>query len=86
MTIQARMIDHSAGQEFVSETSDQITFVMEWESRGKWYTVSNVTITHNPEYPTPTISVVAPNQGIGFRVTDHEGALLFTTRKEKETE
>ncbi len=84
MTIKARMIDHSQAQEIETEKSDQITFVMEWESRKKWYTVSTVTITHNRQYPTPAINITAPNPGIRFTVTDLDRNVLYTNVKEKE--
>jgi len=57
-----------------------------WESRGKWYCVSQVTITHNEEYPTPAINVTAPNPGIRFTVTDADGNVLYTNVKAKENE
>ncbi len=55
-----------------------------FESRGKWYCISQVTITHNEEYPTPAISISEPNPGIRFSVTDGDGNVLYTNVKPKE--
>lgn len=72
--------------DFQSDESPQNVVDLEWNSRGKWYSVSRVTITHNPEYPTPTISVIQPHNGIGFRVFDLDGNLVYTNKKTKESE
>jgi len=74
------------GQEEIHETimsQQQIASLM-WKSRGKWYCISQVTLTHNEDYPTPAINVTAPNPGIRFTVTDADGNVLYTNVKPKE--
>ena len=84
MTIHATMIDNKTGQEFETDPTDQVIVTLFWESRGKWYTISRVTLTHNPEYPTPAISVYQPQDGIRFTVYDLEGELRYTNKKSKD--
>ena len=55
-----------------------------WRSRGKWYCVSQITITHNEEYPTPAINISEPSPGIRFTVTDQDGNTLYSSVKPKE--
>lgn len=73
-------------QDEIHETvmsQQQIASLM-WKSREKWYCISRVTLTHNPEYPTPAISVTAPAPGIRFTVYDQEGEVVYTNKKQKE--
>ena len=86
MTIHAVMVDTINGQEFETEPTDQIEVYLMWNSRSQWYNVSEVTITQNPEYPTPAINITAPSPGIRFTVTDPDGNTLFTNVKPKENE
>lgn len=65
------------------DNAAQVFADLQWNSRGKWYVVSSVTLTHNPEYPTPTINVVEPAPGIGFKVVDRDGNTVYSNRKEK---
>lgn len=84
MTVKMEVNDTFHDEIFETEPTDQVIVDLMWESRGKWYNVSQVTLTHNPEYPTPAINVVAPNPGIRFTVQDHDGKVLYTNVKEKE--
>ncbi len=84
MTVKVSVNPHQKNEAQYSEEGQQHSIYLEWESRGKWYTVSQVTITHNLEFPTPAINVVAPNPGIRFTVIDHDGNVLYTNVKEKE--
>ncbi len=84
--IQVEYFSLTSGENVASQWTEQVQIDLNWISREKEYTVSTVTITHNPEYPTPTISVVAPAPGIPLRVFDSEGALLFSTKKGEEIE
>lgn len=86
MTVKIKTDTYGTNDIHETPEVDQAHAWIYWKSRGKWYAISGVTVTHNPEYPTPTINVTAPNAGIGFRVTDSDGKLLFTTRKEKGNE
>ena len=84
MTIYAVMTDTVTPEKFVTAQTDQVEFFLMWHSRQKWHGISQVTFTHNPEYPTPAINVVAPNPGIRFTVTDQDGNVLYTNVKPKE--
>ncbi len=84
MTIKVFLSDMTNVKEIESEPSDQVLIDLLWESRGKEYNVSQVTFTHNPEYPTPAINVVAPNPGIRFTVQDHDGNVVYSNVKPKE--
>ena len=84
MTVYAQMTDNVKGEEFQTDPTDQVVVTLFWESRGKWYTISRVTITHNPEFPTPAISVYEPQAGIRFTVYDLEGDMLYTNKKNKD--
>ncbi len=85
MTIHGVMYDTISDKSSFTAPTDQVDFHMFWRSREKWYPVSQVTITHNPEYPTPAIHIVAPNPGIRFTVSDQDGNTLYTNVKPKET-
>ncbi len=84
MTVKVEMNDTSHDEMFETEPTDQVITYLMWESRSVWYNVSQVTITHNPEYPTPAINIIAPNPGIRFTVQDHDGNVLYTNVKDKE--
>jgi len=84
MTIQGVMTDTITNEKVETEITSQVEFDLFWESRGKWYLLSTATLTHNPEYPTPAINVVAPNPAIRFTVTDKDGNVLYTNTKPKE--
>lgn len=84
MTIHAAMVDTASGEEFTTNQTNQIEFYMMWLSREKWYNISTVTLTHNSEYPTPAINIVAPSPGIRFTVQDQDGNTLYTNVKPKE--
>jgi len=84
MTVKTVVTTSNPGEIYETAASHQQYIALMWKSREKWYTVSDVTITHNPEYPTPAIHVVAPNPGIRFTVTDADGNVLYTNVKPKE--
>ncbi len=84
MSVKVHLYDPTQGAEHETHETEQVQVALMWESRGKWYTVSTVTITHNLEFPTPAINVVAPNPGIRFTVIDHDGNVLYTNQKVKE--
>lgn len=71
------------GQEEIHETimSQQQLVSLMWKSRGKWYCVSQVTLTHNPDFATPAINIVAPAKGIRFTVRHQDGNVLYTNVK-----
>jgi len=71
---------------FDSPYTNQVITDLIWKSRGIAYVVSTMTFTHNPEYPTPALHILAPNPGIRFTVTDTDGNVLYTNVKSKEKE
>ncbi len=85
MTISVQMTDTKTNEKIDTGPTDQVEIILWWLSRNTWYNISYVTITHNEEYPTPAINIVAPNPGIRFTVTDQDGNVLYTNVKPKET-
>ncbi len=59
----------------------QVTVYLQWVKGDKVYNISQLTLTHNPEYPTPAVSMIAPHAGIPLRVYNSDGDTLLDTRK-----
>ena len=83
MTVNGMVINAITAEKFETGPTDQVEFFLMWESRGTWYKISEVTLTHNEGYPTPAINITAPSPGIRFTVSDADGNTLYTNVKEK---
>ena len=84
MTVSVSMENKETGEKFDTGPTNQVETILWWESREIWYNISYVTITHNPEYPTPAVTVIQPQPGIKFNVYNLDGELVYTNKKSKD--
>ena len=73
MTVKVRMTDSVNHEQFTTHETDQVSCELNWLSRGKWYPISELTLTHNPDFRTPAISIIQPQPGIRFNVFNLDG-------------
>lgn len=66
------------------DAQQQIQIDLFWVRGDKAYSCGSVILTHNPQYPTPVVTVVLAHPGIRFDVYNWKQELIQTTKPREE--
>ncbi len=69
-----------AGEVNQLDAEKQIQVDLFWVKEGKAYACGTIVLTHNPQYPTPVITVVLAHPGIRFDVFNWKQELINTNK------